>query len=375
MSSVYPETILISSPDGSSVGSHINDAYLSSVSLIPITGVPVTPYPTSTLWANSTTGQLYYGNFNLQGGVYGPGPTTVGSIPVWGDIDGTSLTTTNFTVAGDVLSGPTGITETPVVANPGGANTLWINSGSGRLFRGTVDLEQWVTGVAATTVNALARWADTTASSVKTSIATLTNSGLMAGLTGITFTAQGANPGGANTLWVNSGSGDIYVGGVNQHTDLTTVNNDIATLQTDLGTLTTNYNAFTALFTQTTFSLTFLENGVAGPNDLTLTLGAVKCMNMVQITMPRYIGPMNSVNHWTSSTGVPLAYLPATDATQTFNAARSATYADLESDISSTMFVAAITGIVDMYRDCQAGGVWNGTDGWHSISITYSTVV
>jgi hypothetical protein len=95
-----------------------------------------------------TDGKLYWNGqevavgLPVTGNVSGPGTSTVNAIPRWSNITGTAIKDSGILVDDsdnieDVLS----VTIIPTAANPGGTETLWINSVDGHLYKGAVDLE------------------------------------------------------------------------------------------------------------------------------------------------------------------------------------------------------------------------------------------
>ena len=101
----------------------------------------------NTLWINSVDGHAYRGPVDLEGGagadVSGPASSTDNAIARF---DGTTgkLIQNSIPLVDDTgnLSLVRSTTFTPVAANPGGVNTLWIRSVDGKVYKNGVDLEK-----------------------------------------------------------------------------------------------------------------------------------------------------------------------------------------------------------------------------------------
>lgn len=191
-----------------------------SVSLEP---AAANPGDDSTLWIDSATGHLMRGTTDLEAGaasgdVVGPAIATDNAVARFDTTSGKAVQ--NSTVLLDDngnLADVRSATLLQVAANPGGANTLWINSATGKLMRGATQVESTgdVVGPASSTANALARFSGITGKIIHNSAITQDDNGNLGGVRSANFTSVAANPGGTSTLWVSSATGNLMRGSVN----------------------------------------------------------------------------------------------------------------------------------------------------------------
>lgn len=105
--------------------------------------------------------------------------------------------------------------------NPGGPNTFWQRK-DGILFRGSVNMEIGggggsgdVVGPGPVTPTAVALFDDNTGLLLGESQVTHSASGLIANVIGVELIPVASNPGNANTIWVDSATGELQVGALN----------------------------------------------------------------------------------------------------------------------------------------------------------------
>ena len=170
-------------------------------------------------------GKLYRGAVNVEavgsGDVAGPASSTDEAIARF-DLATGKLLQNSSVLLSDVgdISAVNSETFVQAAANPGGVDTLWLNSGDGgKLYRGAVNVEAVgsgdVAGPASSTDEAIARFDLATGKLLQNSSVLLSDAGDISALNSETFIQAAANPGGVDTLWLNSGDGGkLYRGAV-----------------------------------------------------------------------------------------------------------------------------------------------------------------
>jgi hypothetical protein len=150
---------------------------------------------------------LSYATTNLAtpGTIITPSTSTNTAIVRWNGTTGNNLANSTVLLSneGD-FTAVNSETFIPVASNPGGADTLWANSNNGSLYFGS---EPVLAGVASTNT-ALTRWNNNV---LENSSVLLTNAGDLTAVNSETFLPVTANPGGADTLWLNT-NGNLYLG-------------------------------------------------------------------------------------------------------------------------------------------------------------------
>src|SRR6267154_1809405 len=214
----------MSNPAGSFVEANydvLNQRIVQPLAQVPILPTASAPANPNSLWINDANGHIYRGNSDLEsmgsGTITGPGSSTDNKFARWDGVTGLVIQD-GLVGASDtgIVSGLIAETFTAQASNPGGTDTIWVDSVSGHLFRGAVDVETVgsgdVVGPVSSTDNAIARYDGTSGQIIQNSLVTISDLGFVDGLIAIDETPQASNPSGVDTIWINSTNSHVYHG-------------------------------------------------------------------------------------------------------------------------------------------------------------------
>jgi hypothetical protein len=212
---------------------------------------------TIALWANQGTPEPAYPLTSSRGA------TTACSIGI--DVD-------------DNVSDANSISFVPIVANPGDATTVWIDSGTAHLMRGAVDLETTgtgdVVGPASSTDTAIATFDGITGKLLQTTGITIDPLDNISDANSVSLIPVAANPGDATTVWIDSGTAHLMRGAVDLET---TGTGDVVGPASSTDTVIATFDGITGKLLQATgitinpLDNTFTSTGYISADSIELT--------------------------------------------------------------------------------------------------------